>query len=129
MNVWTNIYTRFIQLTFFSQKLKKKKIQPKLSFPRVLRSCIVLKKKKLASFSQFKKKMDMERIRLCPLKPTVSKPPCIVWPQYCILLYGCRKPWQTENTAVEVAQSCLTLCDSMDCSPQGSSVHAILTAR
>ena len=24
------------------------------------------------------------------------------------------------------AQSCLTLCDSMDCSPSGSSVHVIL---
>ena len=29
----------------------------------------------------------------------------------------------------EVAQSCLTLCDSVDCSPPGSSVHGILQAR
>ena len=29
----------------------------------------------------------------------------------------------------EVAQSCLTLCDPMDCSPPGSSVHGILQAR
>ena len=28
-----------------------------------------------------------------------------------------------------VAQSCLTLCDSMDCSPPDSSVHRILQAR
>ena len=28
-----------------------------------------------------------------------------------------------------VAQSCLTLCDSVDCSPTGSSVHGILQAR
>ena len=28
-----------------------------------------------------------------------------------------------------VAQSCLTLCDPMDCSPRGSSVHGILQAR
>ena len=28
-----------------------------------------------------------------------------------------------------VAQSCLTLCDSMDCSPLGSSVHGILQIR
>ena len=27
------------------------------------------------------------------------------------------------------AQSCLTLCDSMDCSPPGSSVHGVLQAR
>ena len=29
----------------------------------------------------------------------------------------------------EVAQLCPTLCDPMDCSPQGSSVHGILQAR
>ena len=29
----------------------------------------------------------------------------------------------------EVAQSCPTLCDPMDCSLQGSSVHGILQAR
>ena len=28
-----------------------------------------------------------------------------------------------------VTQLCLTLCDSMDCSPPGSSVHGILQAR
>ena len=28
-----------------------------------------------------------------------------------------------------VTQSCLTLCDPMDCSPRGSSVHGILLAR
>ena len=29
----------------------------------------------------------------------------------------------------EVTQSCLTLCDLMDCSPLGSSIHGILQAR
>ena len=29
----------------------------------------------------------------------------------------------------EVAQLCPTLCDPMDCSPPGSSVHGILQAR
>ena len=28
-----------------------------------------------------------------------------------------------------VAQSCLTLCDPMDCSPPGSTVHGVLQAR
>ena len=32
-------------------------------------------------------------------------------------------------TCVLVAQSCLTLCNPMDCSPPGSSVHGILQAR
>ena len=31
--------------------------------------------------------------------------------------------------SVLVAQLCPTLCDPMDCSPQGSSVHGILQAR
>ena len=31
--------------------------------------------------------------------------------------------------SVSVAQSCLTLCDSMNCRPPGSSVHGILQAR
>ena len=30
---------------------------------------------------------------------------------------------------VLLAQSCLTLCDPMECSPLGSSVHGILQAR
>ena len=29
----------------------------------------------------------------------------------------------------KVAQTCLTLCDPMDCSPPGSSVHGIFQAR
>ena len=31
----------------------------------------------------------------------------------------------TQNTDTEVAQSCPTLCDPMDCSRPGSSVHGI----
>ena len=33
------------------------------------------------------------------------------------------------NVQVLVTQSCLTLCDPVDCSPPGSSVHRILQAR
>ena len=43
-----------------------------------------------------------------------------------------KKRWQeyTESESEsEVAQSCLTLCDPMDCSLPGSSVHGILQAR
>ena len=36
--------------------------------------------------------------------------------------------WQDMNLVL-VAKSCLTLCDPMDCSPLGSSVHGILQAR
>ena len=38
-------------------------------------------------------------------------------------------PIQNMKVKVLVAQSCLTLCDPMDYSPPGSSVHGILWAR
>ena len=44
-----------------------------------------------------------------------------------------RKKWHIrilfEESLVKVTQSCLTLCDPLDCSPTGSSLHAILQAR
>ena len=43
----------------------------------------------------------------------------------CHFLLQCMKV----KSGSEVTQSCLTLCDSMDCSPPGSSVHGILQAR
>ena len=45
---------------------------------------------------------------------------------YCRLLMGFRK---ITKIIVLVAQSCLTLCNPMDCNPPGSSVHGILQAR
>ena len=39
------------------------------------------------------------------------------------------KLWIKHNIDSEVAQSCLTLCEPMDCSPPGSSVHVIFQAR
>ena len=41
------------------------------------------------------------------------------------------KYWYPKKVKVKVlvSQSCLTLCDSMDCEPPGSSVHGILQAR
>ena len=46
------------------------------------------------------------------------------WKIKCTIHKVCRKA----NTHTEVAQSCLTLCDPMDCSPPGSSVHGIFHA-
>ena len=43
-----------------------------------------------------------------------------------------RPEYHTDAGAAAAAkslQSCLTLCDPMDCSPPGSSVHGILQAR
>ena len=33
------------------------------------------------------------------------------------------------HASAKLPQSCLTVCDPMDCSPLGSSVHGILQAR
>ena len=41
----------------------------------------------------------------------------------------CIQPADRGEVKVLVAQSCLTLCDPMDCSPPGSSLHGILQAR
>ena len=38
-------------------------------------------------------------------------------------------PFDSSEVKVLVGQSCPTLCDPMDCSPPGSSVHGILQAR
>ena len=50
-----------------------------------------------------------------------QKPICIFFPQCLPQLF---KVWVSE-----VAQSCLTLCDPMDCSLPGSSIHGIFQAR
>ena len=63
-------------------------------------------------------------------------------PHYIILAWRIPltvySPWgRTESNTTErlslseseVAQSCLTLCDTVDCSLPGSSVHGILQAR
>ena len=48
-----------------------------------------------------------------------------VRPENIIIAYGIT----TYCTHVNLLQLCLILCDPMDCSPQASSVHAILLAR
>ena len=47
-----------------------------------------------------------------------------------VVMYGCES-WTIKKAEIEseVAQSCPTLCDPMDCSPEGSSVHGVLQAR
>ena len=50
---------------------------------------------------------------------------------FLVVLYGCES-WTIKKAAAAAAkslQSCPTLCDPMDCSPPGFSVHGILQAR
>ena len=46
----------------------------------------------------------------------------------CIQLSSASESLKVKSES-EVAQSCLTLCDSMDCSLPGSSIHGIFQAR
>ena len=48
---------------------------------------------------------------------------------YCTLFLALEGSEKWKETESEVAQSCLTLCDPVDCSPPRSSVHGILQAR
>ena len=47
----------------------------------------------------------------------------------CLLLWAAMLCKKWLRVKVLVAQSCLTLCSPMDCSPPGASVHWILQAR
>ena len=56
---------------------------------------------------------------------------CLHWQADCLPLSHQASPPGLVGviSEVKVAQSCLTLCDHMDCSPPGSSVQGILQAR
>ena len=54
-------------------------------------------------------------------QPSHCSPPAIIFSQQCIS----GKSW----VCVLLIQLCLTVCEPMDCSPPGSSVHVILQAR
>ena len=43
--------------------------------------------------------------------------------QCTLLSVMCQLGWEVAGRMCFAAQSCLTLCDPMDCNPQGSSVH------
>ena len=55
----------------------------------------------------------------------IDYPHSHVWLKWCVSCCGWGGGWE----ACVHAQSCLTLCNSMDCSPPSSSVHRILQAR
>ena len=75
--------------------------------------------------------MSFTLTRLVTLPPTPVAPPRFVpWsPSICSVL-SVLSEWSKYGWKWKlVTQSCPTLCDPMDCSPPGSSVHGILQAR
>ena len=52
-----------------------------------------------------------------------------MYPGHSIYEYNRSKAKSHYNAVCPVAQSCLTLCDSVDCGPPGSSAHGFLQAR
>ena len=80
------------------------------------------------STSHRQRKRNFTRIRVkCSSVSSVSffATPWTVDPQVCPWTF----PGNNASVSVLVAQSCPTLCDPMDCSPPGPSVHGILQAR
>ena len=74
----------------------------------------------------------LSRVRLCATPETAAHQAPRPWDSPgkntgvgCHFLLQCMKV----KSGSEVAQSCPTLRDPMDCSPSGSSVHGILQAR
>ena len=72
------------------------------------------------------------RVRLCATPQTAAHQAPRLWDfpgkntgVGCLFLLQCTKV----KSESEVAQSCLTLCDPVDCSPPGSSIHGIFQAR
>ena len=58
---------------------------------------------------------------------TLSKPPCTPPPYSSVIRTALNL--SAINVCVLATQSCLTLCDPIDCSLPGSSVHGVLQAR
>ena len=61
-----------------------------------------------------------------PLKVSAAEVPSTLWPPHP---GTCHESLSDLKVKVLVAQSCLTLCDPMNCSLPGSSVQGILQAR
>ena len=63
----------------------------------------------------------LEEVLECVVKGTVSNMPMRKWSN--------DKMFFEYNLACSVTQSCLTLCNPIDCSPPGSSVHGIFPGK
>ena len=75
---------------------------------------------------------NFSRVRLCATPETAAHeaPPSLGFSRqehWSALPFP--SPCMKVKSESEVAQSCLTLSDPMDCSPPGSSVHGIFQAR
>ena len=70
-------------------------------------------------------------VQLSHLYVTPGKPYtfCICSEDFSVEVCMSKLMWTTVGYIELAAQLCLTLCDPMDCSPPGSSVHGIIQAR
>ena len=83
-----------------------------------IKRCLLLGRKVMTNLHSILKSKDLT----LPTKVCLVK--AMVFP---IVTYGCAS--RTIKKETEVAQLCPTLCDPMDCSLPGFSVHGILQAR
>ena len=73
--------------------------------------------------------MVAEGQRVSVLLASVVASPMVSGTQGPVLLLGYPEDWRGLRWLVLVDESCPTLCDPRDCSPPGSSVHAISQVR
>ena len=73
------------------------------------------------------KKVSKDKKTLWPIMPIKDRIQDILAnsQKQTILLIKKLKNWEVLRVKVIATESCLTLCDLMHCSPQGSSVHGI----
>ena len=84
-----------------------------------IKRCLLLGKKALTNLESILKSRGIT----LPTKVRLVK--AMVFP---VDMCGCES-WTIKKSEREVAQSCLTLCDPMDCSLPGFSIHGIFQAR
>ena len=97
------------------------KITTDSDYSHEIKRLLVLGRKVMTNLDSILKSRDIT----LPTKVRLVK--SMVFP---VVMYGCES-WTIKKAEIEseVAQSCPTLCDPMDCSPEGSSVHGVLQAR
>ena len=84
-----------------------------------IKRCLLLGRKAMTNLDSILKSRDIT----LPTKVRLVK--AMVFP---VVMCGCES-WTIKKSESEVSQSCPTLCDHMDCSLPGVSIHGIFQAR
>ena len=88
---------------------------------------------KMVHIKKKKKSLSEPHLHYYPLSSeSPASPDCLSFPEDCIYFHTSMRGFNSSTLSSkwsEVAQSCPTLCDPMDCRLPGSTVHGIFQAR